>query len=245
MCHASCPLVSDVVRACLLARKSRWRDLDGSIVQTSNVWRCACAAVAHAIERHPELAQGSERALRSLDHLPPPQRDGIACARMNGKSQHRCKPLGSRALQRVLLFIALLPTLVLGPVLGGTRALFHSHGDEGEHVHLVSSLAEHAHAENLEAWHAEQHGESPGHDHEDPLPPSIVIQFPELVAVAHLPGLAAHADASFSSCCTSPAWRQDVLCRLPVAHAPSPPSPPGITRSGIALLLRSSHAILI
>ncbi len=168
-------------------------------------------------------------------------------------------------MARMLLFLALLPVLVLGSASGAMGLWLHSHGPTGGHVHLVPPHAdplqlgslherhdarhhhEHEHEHDHEPEH-EHEGEPPdGEDEDHPAPRGLVIELP--------PVLAATPKSSNSSAAAStplpsmhPVRRWHVAVQA-IEHRPDrcryggPPQ--RARRSGVAELLRGSHALLI
>ena len=152
---------------------------------------------------------------------------------------------------RILLLLAVLPVLVLGPALGGMVAWLHSHGSSGAHLHLVLEHGEHHGAGPSHAWHAHQHrhdgeDETSGGD-DEPSPEGLRLELRELVAAA--PRAAAPAPATsihVLALLPAPAWEPARIEGLPPARSHrSVWPPPGSSRSGLAALLRSSHALRI
>ncbi|MEW6072904.1 MAG: hypothetical protein AB1726_09990 [Planctomycetota bacterium] len=150
---------------------------------------------------------------------------------------------------RVLLVLALLPALLSGPALGRAAAWIHWHGHSGGHVHLLRD----EHARNvaaLDGWHDAQH--RPGHEngeHEKngPAPKGLLIDLPELVA-ASPPGSTAIPAASVLALALLPIPGLHlalVESSIRPGFLRSAWPPLGSKRSGVAALLRSSHAILI
>jgi hypothetical protein len=157
----------------------------------------------------------------------------------------RCAP------QRVLLVLGLIAALVLGSALGGSTAWLHSHGHSGGHVHLVAAEIAPADLEVLHAWHDARHHE--GHEHapeeereEGPAPDELLIELPQILAAASRTSTVPTTSVQAPALPASLRWQ---LALVESVHRPDvcrsgwPPEVAG--RSGVAALLRSSHAILI
>jgi hypothetical protein len=155
-----------------------------------------------------------------------------------------------RNLARALFVLVLLPMLLLGPALGGVAASLHAHGDAGAHVHVLAlgSAAE-CGSSALQDWHATQHQHSDGAPTtgaDDRAPEGLTVEFPAALAQsAAAPRPRVVGDAAFAALLPIPLA---VPClasghRAPLARTESPP--PRAARTGVAALLRSSHAILI
>jgi hypothetical protein len=151
--------------------------------------------------------------------------------------------------ERAFLLAALLPALLLAPVFGGRAAWIHSHGGIEGHVHILPVSSSAGELGFLGAWHASQHeGEVDSHedDHER-VPSGIVVGFPRILAVCvQGASSASQSVAPHLADAAAYGWRLDAI------ESPYRPElcrsrwPPGQgRRSGIAALLRSSHAILI
>lgn len=144
---------------------------------------------------------------------------------------------------RTCIAAALIPVLVLGPALAGKTAVLHAHDDEGTHGHLV----ERHHVDLVPEWHHElEHApaassESKHGEHE----PAMVIHVPE-VAGHNLPAV----ECTILHLLDTPVFLDARLTlvgvRVPSIRpkGPSPP-PPRASRTHIAGLLLSSHALLI
>lgn len=159
--------------------------------------------------------------------------------------------LGTRRRQRAfresaLLLALLLPALVCGPVFGGRTVWLHSHGDEEVHVHLPPAGS--AGGLALGEWHDSQHhDESDEHHEHGQVPAGVVVHLPRVLvassqAARALPSLGAFHIA---------AWSVTIL-RVDAGRRPCRPElfrsgwpPQSGQRTGVAELLRSSHAILI
>jgi hypothetical protein len=153
----------------------------------------------------------------------------------------------------VLLAVALLSMLVFGSAFGGVEAWFHSHGPSGGHVHVLPEEREHGHEHDvadLAGWHRALHGsgdEGPEHEEDGPVPEGFLLELPPIT-------VAAPRDLSVGSALFAP-MAAAIPCERPSVHScagstwPGPARsgwpPQGSRRSGIAGLLRSSHAILI
>jgi hypothetical protein len=142
----------------------------------------------------------------------------------------------------------LLPVLVAGPVLGGAAIRFHAHGAAGEHVHVVADV-DHVHVHDFHAGHAAAHGhELPaGEKHDEPTPTGLLVEFPRVIAaVAKSADVPSSTGSVLRSVMPLASWS---LSPSASTHRPGlcrsswPPQPS--ERSGVAVLLRSSHALLI
>ncbi len=163
-------------------------------------------------------------------------------ARPGKRGSGRCSP------GRALLVLALLPALLLGPAFGGVAAWIHSHGPAQGHVHWLPDDHDHDVAA-FDGWHAAQHRRGHEHgDHEEgPAPTGLLVELPGFVA-ASARGSTVPPTASLQALALLPltGWH---LALVLSSTRPGPIRsgwPPGGTeRSGVAALLRSSHAILI
>ncbi len=149
----------------------------------------------------------------------------------------------------MLLVLALLPALIFGPALRGT-AWFHAHGTSGGHLHLPPSEPDHDDLGALHAWHDAQHRyahETEKHQEAEPTPEGLLIELPQILAAA--PGrstLASAASIHASLLPPSPRWHVFLVAttyRPDLFRSGWPPQ--RAQRSGVAALVRSSHAILI
>jgi hypothetical protein len=158
----------------------------------------------------------------------------------------------------MLLAFALLPVMLLGAVLGGTRAWLHAHGSQGGHLHLLAEpIAEH-HPDALRDCHAAQHRNT--HDdggdarHEDdahhpddmPAPAGLLIDLPHVPAAPCAGTTLVSASSALPATLPAPRWTLalvDGTHRQKLYGSGWPPQ--RAKRSGVATLLRSSHAILI
>ena len=146
--------------------------------------------------------------------------------------------------------LVLLPVLLLGPALAGGGAWLHSHGAEGQHLHLLPAQLEPGHHASMTEWHHDQHWaahEQDSHEQDESAPEGLLIDLPQLVAVhARGPRVDGGFVAPFATPQACPAWSllvREGPQRPERIHAGRPPEPP--LRSGIAALLLSSHAIRI
>ena len=157
--------------------------------------------------------------------------------------ERRCGP------PQMLLVLALLPALIFGPALGGMAAWLHSHGPSGGHLHLLALETDHDLGARQE-WHDAQHR----HDHQDdthheeePTPVGLLIELPQVIGTA--PRVTALSSATWFPL---PAFVPSVRSTLVLVESTYRPDlrrsgwpPQRAKRSGVAALLRSSHAILI
>jgi len=170
--------------------------------------------------------------------------------------------------------VTLLSVFFLGMAPGGVSTWIHAHGPEGGHLHLLPSgiddtvggLGEwHGAHHRSEAEHEAEHHDGPradprdGHgarahedhgnpDEHEPAPEGVQLDLPVLLALAPktpggattvgLPGLA--APLAPLRWCLAPSRSGH---RPELARSGDPP--PWSARSGVAALLRSSHALLI
>ncbi len=126
----------------------------------------------------------------------------------------------------------------------------HSHGPSGEHLHLLAGQVDPDPLGTLHDWHDAQHG----HEHEDatdeedePTPVGLLIDFPQILAAPCVdPSFTAASSLHSLAFLPPPRWH---LAPVAGPHGdgfyPSGWPPQGAKRSGVAALLRSSHAILI
>jgi len=154
-----------------------------------------------------------------------------------------------RGLGRAILVLALLPALLCAPALGGVAAWIHSHGHSGAHVHLLPEEHDHDFAA-LDEWHATQHRgghEQDDHGDDDPAPQGLLIELPELVALApRVPTGVAGPSAQALAPLPLPRWHLAPVASSHRSDFIRSGWPPQATwRSGVAALLRSSHALLI
>lgn len=173
--------------------------------------------------------------------------DGIP-PRMNSR-QARGRG-GRSASGRTLLFLVLLPGLLFGPAFGGMAAWLHSHGPAGEHLHFVTEQVGLDHLGTLHDWHDAQHRHEreDGSDQDDvPAPTGLLVDLPHILAApvgstTLVSALSVHLPAVLPA----PRWhlalvkgthRHELYC--------SGWPPQRAKRSGVAELLRCSHAILI
>ena len=159
----------------------------------------------------------------------------------------------------MLALFATLPTLLIGPVLGGDALLWHAHGDVGEHFHLVRE-------DNVEADHHEDHGAGLAldhHDHEDEHHPDagpssprrepehersrllISLPGPLHLCSVHPPQLAAPAHTFVVRFEGEPRVQSRVTAPAFVGTGPPGRARPVKERSGFAAVLAASRAILI
>jgi len=156
----------------------------------------------------------------------------------------------------------LLPALLLGPVLSGAALLLHAHGEEGEHLHLVSAegRVEHdSHGTHAELQHVAEHRRAEldhgDHGSDSPRIPEeprhegshLLIVFPgtlQLVSVGSATLLRSAQPVAFV---LAPAPLIESTRRAPAFVGVGPPgrSWPGKERSGVAALVATSRAILI
>ena len=162
---------------------------------------------------------------------------------------------GRSASGRILLFlVVLLPGLLFGPALGGMAAWLHSHGPAGEHLHLVSAQVDQDHPGTLHGWHDVQHrheredGREDGSDQDDvPAPTGLLLELPHILA-APVGGTTLFSAPSvpLPAVLPVPRWHLALVegTHRHELHCSGWP-PQRAMRSGVAALLRSSHAILI
>jgi hypothetical protein len=153
-------------------------------------------------------------------------------------------------VRALLLLLALLPGPLFGPALAGMGAWLHSHGPEGEHLHFLAPQVEADQLGTLHDWHAAQHG----HEHEEgsdedevPAPTGLLIDLPHLLA-APWGGttLVAASSVHLPAILPVPRWHLALAEGTHGHELYRSGWPPQRTkRSGVAALLRSSHAILI
>jgi hypothetical protein len=146
----------------------------------------------------------------------------------------------------LLFLVALLPGLLFGPALGGMAAWLHSHGSAGDHLHLLAEQVGADHLGTLHDWHDAQHEQEQldGSDEGDvPAPTGLLIELPQALASTTLVStLDVHPPALLQA----PQWKLGLAegtCRREPHRSGWPPQL--AKRSGVAALLRSSHAILI
>jgi hypothetical protein len=164
---------------------------------------------------------------------------------MRANPRTTARSLGERAF----LLAILLPALLLGPALGGRAIWLHSHGQGVEHLHLLPASASADRVETLDVWHELEH-EDADHSHPDdhgPAPHGLVLQVPILHFVSSSPAGAESLPASFFLAIQPFCGRHgDALRGVHRAEPRRSGWPPDRgARSGVAAVLRSSHAILI
>ena len=159
--------------------------------------------------------------------------------------------------KRMLALLATLPTLLIGPVLGGDALLLHAHGVVGEHFHLVREDVEAEHHEDHGPWLALDH-----HDHElehhpsaDPSSPQrepdersrllISLPGPLHFCSVHSPQLAGPAHTFVLRFEGEPRIHSRVNAPAFVGTGPPGRTRPVKERSGLAAVLATSRAILI
>jgi hypothetical protein len=151
---------------------------------------------------------------------------------------------------RSLLLLVLLPVLIAGPALGGMAAWLHAHGPHGLHLHLIAGEHEHADGGTIHDWHDSQHRDDDEGDRPEdggPTPPGRPISLPEILAApANGQARASAARLELTVLDPAPRWH---LALSEIPHRPelcrSGWPPARTSRSGIAVLLLSSRAILI
>ena len=148
----------------------------------------------------------------------------------------------------LLIWLALLPALLLLPALGGFAVWRHAHGPSGTHAHWLASTEDVGDARAHHALHAheptrdETYGGGEGYES---APVGLVLAWPRFeapLARVHVlpPALAcAVGRAAFGYIAPPLAPFPDGV----EGRAAGPPS--RARRSGLAELLRGSHAILI
>lgn len=150
----------------------------------------------------------------------------------------------------LLFLVVLLPGLLFGPALGGMAAWLHSHGPVGEHLHLVTEQVDTNLLATLHDWHDAQHR----HEHDDgsnqdeePAPEGLLIDLPDFLAA---PGsgttLASALSTHLPAILPVPRWHLALVEGPRGQESCCSAWPPQLTRrSGVAALLRTSHAIRI
>jgi hypothetical protein len=147
----------------------------------------------------------------------------------------RCEPA------RVLFLILVLPLFVVAQAFGGSVVWIHAHGDAGAHVHVHSHAHDHE-AHDRVTWHASEHGHDT-HEQDLPAPDGILLALPELVAsTTSCTSLVATIVPPVTFPCAAED-RLGVARTVAILRREWPP--PRRQRTGIAALLRTSHAILI
>lgn len=146
---------------------------------------------------------------------------------------------------RVLVAAALLPFLVVGPVLSGRTAILHTHDEEGAHAHLFSSHSHHPEATTSHSAVLAEHAALSEHHDAGSQPDAIVISFPEIGEL----GAPGGSSPLHSALDVPPPIAIFAKLVAPCARGiptegPAPP-PPRAARSNITRLLLSSHALLI
>lgn len=158
-----------------------------------------------------------------------------------------CRPM------RMPLLLVLLAVLVFGSTLGGMAAWFHSHGPSGGHLHLFATHADPGELDTIHDRHAAQHrhGREDETDEDEPprlpAPEGLLLELPQILAVVPN-GQSAASTSSFHvpAQLFAPRWHialAQYTHRFDLCHSGWPPQKR--TLSGVAALLRSSHAILI
>jgi hypothetical protein len=142
--------------------------------------------------------------------------------------------------------------LVVGPAFAGSRLLWHDHGEDGGHAHMLSGLAVSDHHDLHHDLHDDGHDQHQGgaddgrhgeHEHAH-VPHGLVVKLPTLSILSSSSVRVADAVAQML------AWD---VCRLAVhAVVPSAASMGGDREplqrehgSGAARILRKNHALLI
>jgi hypothetical protein len=155
------------------------------------------------------------------------------------------------AAVRFLLLVALLPALVLGPAVDGAAVWIHSHEPSGAHVHVLPERLDHANLGATHGWHEGQHE----YDHEgglheeesaEPKPSGLRIDLPALLAATRDGSSKSATSGLAFAALPASAWslaHVALLHRFELCRSAWPPL--RAKRSGVAALLRSSHAILI
>lgn len=188
-------------------------------------------------------------------------------SRRQARAQSRTRGGRSASGRSLLVLVALLPVLLVGPAVGGMTAWFHSHGPAGEHLHLLTEHVDaHRHG-TLHDWHDAQHGleaheraddaheggREAGEEGVEYAPTGLVIELPRILAApyarAHLASATSiHSAPSIHLPALLPTLRQHlVFGEGPGKNGPcrSGWPPQRAKRIGVAALLCSSHAILI
>lgn len=180
-------------------------------------------------------------------HLQSAQREGTHIDWMKAANPQQ-RPMKAGRVNTLALWL-LFPALLLMQVLGGSAALFHEHGSAGNHLHVLSATPD---LHLVSSWHQARHEGEVDHPSSDREPAEItqdiLIQVPASVVIApsgrELAGKSTVQLHAIQAC----------LLRCVVDAPTTPGSPPAplperpqirSRRSGIATLLRSSHAILI
>jgi len=172
----------------------------------------------------------------------------------SGRNQRRS---GRQRAGRAWLVLIALPALLFGPAFSGAVAWFHAHGAEGAHVHLLLEEHHHAHGQGVVAHEEDRHShhpdggetgdDEPGHGDGGPVPHGFRIELPAFDA-APTRGSSPIPPATTHSLAGPPASRGPTVPSVAPTHPVRIRSgwpPQGAQRSGVAALLRSSHAILI
>ncbi len=176
--------------------------------------------------------------------------DGIPPRVTFRQTKRHEEPCGPK---RMPLLLVLLTVLAFGSTLGGMAALFHSHGPSGGHLHLFATHADPGELGTGHDRHAAQHrhGREDETDEDEqptlPAPEGLLLELPQILAVVPS-GQSAASTSSFhvSAQLAAPRWHLALAqCthRFDLCHSGWPPQ--RRTLSGVAALLRSSHAILI
>ncbi|MFN0008808.1 MAG: hypothetical protein ACKVXR_12980 [Planctomycetota bacterium] len=153
----------------------------------------------------------------------------------------------------LLLVLPMLPALVVGPAFEGGTAWLHTHGTSGGHLHLVAAATDHSHPtspdEEHDAWHGHCHDSAPPIEgiRDEPAPEGLRIQFPDLLVIAPGGSVPRSATSSGMLAVLPPPLRHWTVLEHPRPADPRPSAGPPrrARRSGLAELVRSSHAILI
>jgi hypothetical protein len=148
--------------------------------------------------------------------------------------------------------------LVLGHAFGGAAAWIHAHGPHAEHehagthLHVLSAEIDPTDRDALHEWHAAEHRRGPtehqdeSDPREEPAPDGFLIALPQVLAASSRSPTSASEGVSLAASFPAPD-----RCSSPVegTHPPDRCRPgwpsERAKRSGVATLLRSSHALLI
>ncbi len=176
----------------------------------------------------------------------------------------KTRPMLRPCLARAFFVAALLPSLLLGPAIGGQALWFHAHGEGGGHLHLFPVPRALAPTETLGAEHAAAHatahrhgsdgahgglaGDDEAHHHDgEEAPAGFVLKVPVFRAVS----ASSSRDLARVASPVLSGARGD-LGLLAATGSMARPDRSGRERpmccgrrSGVAALLRSSHAVLI
>ena len=149
--------------------------------------------------------------------------------------------------------LAVVPALLLVPVLGGDALLLHDHGQEGDHFHVVSGQASERHdhhATHQEFRLADEHQDhelSPAPDEHQHEGSGVLISFSGALHLSSVGAaqLSRPAPSFLFHFVAEPRARSRVDPPAFVGAGPPGRARPGRARSGVAAVLVTSCAILI